>query len=159
MQDTLQTIQSLTRGDSLKLVAFIAKHNLESVEKQATGLSDTVLLAIVAGIVAIATLVIKGIIEHHAEKAKTVAALEAAKITETQKELGIKIDGRLSQLIESLEREGVLKVEKALKEGKEQGIKEEQEKAPPPGLPNTGPVKLKIVEGEIKVTPSETKKK
>lgn len=131
--------------DTLKVVA-------------SSGLSDTVLLAIVAGIVAIATLVIKGIIEHHAEKAKALAALEVAKITEAQKELGVKVDGRLTQLIESLEREGVLKELKAHQEGKEEGKKEEQEKAPTTSIHDTGPVKLTITEGEIKVVP-ETKTK
>lgn len=107
-------------------------------------MSDTVQLAIVTGIVAIATLIIKAIIDSHAKKSEARAAA-----------VELKIDGRLTQLLEM--------TKKAYKaEGKDEGIAEEKEKhitveaqvAPIPG----GATHLKIVEGEIKVT-TETKKK
>lgn len=137
---------------------------------QTSGLSDTVLLAIVAGIVAIATLIIKGIIESHAKKAETIAAAavatataiaaaESTKVTQKLHEVEIKIDGRLTQLLESYKREGELKELKGHKEGKEEAKKEENIKAQEPQATMPGATKLKIIEGEIKVTPSETKKK
>lgn len=127
---------------------------------QSSGMSDAVQLAIVAGIIAIATLVIKAIIEAHAKKAEFVAATEAAKVSEKLQEVAIKVDGRLTQLIESLQREGVLKEIKAHQEGIDEGKKQEQEtKAPPTGIHDAGPLKLTITEGEMKVVPETTKKK
>lgn len=108
-------------------------------------MSDAVQLAIVTGIVAVATVIIKGIIDAHARK--QTAKLEAVEV---------KIDGRLTQLLEM--------TQKAYKaEGKEEGKAEEKEKhitveaqIAPQVIPG-GATHLKIVEGEIKVT-TETKK-
>lgn len=158
--DTLQIVQDLTRGDSLKILAFIAKNNLEAVQKQASGLSDTVLLAIVGGIVGLATIIINGRIDAKAKKAEAVAAAEAAKVSEKLQEVAIKVDGRLTQLLESLQREGVLKESKAHQEGIDEGKKQEQEtKAPVSQVQLPGATHLKIIEGEIKVKPTTTEPK
>lgn len=145
---------------------------LKVIEGKSSGLSDTVWLAIVAGIVALATLIIKAIIEAQAKKAEAIAAAavaaaaaiaaaEAEKVTKKLEAVEVKIDGRLTQLLESYKREGELKELKGHQEGKEEGKKEEQEKAPAPptGLHETGPLKLTITEGEMKVVPETTKKK
>lgn len=131
---------------------------LKVIETQSAGLSDTVLLAIVAGIVAIATLIIKGIIESHAKKAETKAALEAARVTHKLEAVELKIDGRLTQLLEISKKEAE---ERGHRLGKEQAKSEEIVKVAEPStaLPDTGPVKLTITEGEIKVVPETTKKK
>lgn len=118
---------------------------------QTSGMSDAVQLAIVAGIVAIATLIIKGLIEAHAKKAEAVAALEAAKVNAKLAEVEIKIDGRLTQLLEISKKEAE---ERGHRLGKEEGRKDDVH--PAPVIP--GPTKLKIIEGEIKVT-GEAKKK
>lgn len=130
---------------------------LKIIETQSSGLSDTVWLAIIAGIVTIATLIINGRINAKAKKAADLAALEAAKVTQKLEQVEIKIDGRLTQLLEISKKEAE---ERGHREGKEQGKKEEQETkvTTPTGLHDTGPVKLTITEGEIKVVP-ETKKK
>lgn len=106
------------------------------------GLSDTVWLAIIAGIVTIATLIINGRIEAKAKKAEAIAAIEAAKVSEKLKEVEIKIDGRLTQLLELATSEAELR---GRIEGKEQQKSEES-------------VKVQETQ-EIKVTPIETKKK
>lgn len=132
-------------GDTLKVI-------------QTQGMSDTVQLAIIAGIVTVATLIIKGIIDAHANKAKAVAAIEAAKVTQKLGEVEIKIDGRLTQLLEISKKEAE---ERGHRLGKEEGKKDEvvktQESVHTIELP--GATKLKIIEGEIKVKPSEEKKK
>lgn len=119
---------------------------------QASGMSDTVQLAIVAGIVAIATLIIKGFIDSKAKQAETIAAMEAAKVSAKLAEVEIKIDGRLTQLLEISKKEAE---ERGHRLGKEQAKSEEIVKETPV-IP--GPTKLKIIEGEIKVT-SDIKKK
>lgn len=159
--------------DTLKIVHEALKLAQEAQKPQ--GLSDTVILSIVAGIVGMATIIIKGIIESHAKKAEviaaaavsaaaTVAKAESEKITQKLETVEIKIDGRLSQLIESYKREGELKEIKGHKEGKEEAKKEEidrKQETPPatPAVQLPGATKLKILEGEIRVTPSEAKKK
>lgn len=119
------------------------------------GLSDTVLLALIAGVVAIATLIINARIEAKAKKAEAIAALEAAKVSQKLAEVEIKIDGRLTQLLEISKKEAE---ERGQRLGKEQAKSEEiiktQESALVPGHTN-----LKIIEGEIKVKPNEPKKK
>lgn len=120
-----------------------------------SGLSDTVWLAIIAGIVTIATLIINGRINAKAKKAADLAALEAAKVTQKLEQVEIKIDGRLTQLLEISKKEAE---ERGHREGKEQAKSEQETKAPTTSLPNTGPVKLTITEGELKVIP-ETKPK
>lgn len=131
---------------------------LKVIETQSSGFSDTVLLAIVAALLAIATLIIKGIIEAQAKK----AALEAARVTQKLAEVEIKMDGRLTQLLEIATKEAE---ERGHRLGKEMEKKEEKDRAQeasapttPVELPGTDPMKLKITEGEIKVIP-ETKKK
>lgn len=88
-----------------------------------SGLSDTVLLAIIAGLVTIATLIINGRIEAKAKKAETIAAAEAAKISQKLAEVEIKIDGRLTQLLEISKKEAearglIIGKEQAKNEGK-----------------------------------------
>lgn len=117
-----------------------------------SGFSDTVLLAIVAALLAVATLIIKGIIEAQAKKAEVVAALEAAKVSKKLEEVELKIDGRLTELLRITKAEAE---ERGQRLGKEEAKKEEKVSEP---LPVTDPMKLKITEGEIKVIP-ETKKK
>lgn len=121
-----------------------------------SGFSDTVLLAIVAALLAVATLIIKGIIEAQAKKAEVVAALEAAKVSKKLEEVELKIDGRLTEL---------LRITKAEAEERGQRLGKDQEQARQAEtsthsqpLTSTDPMKLKITEGEIKVIP-ETKKK
>lgn len=109
-------------------------------------MSDTVQLAIVAGIVAIATLVIKGFIDSKAKLAETIAAAEAAKVSAKLAEVEIKIDGRLTQLLEISKKEAE---ERGHRLGKAEG---KEESAP------SDDSKLKITRGEIKIT-GETKKK
>lgn len=152
--------------DTLKLLQEALRLSQEAQKPQ--GLSDTVLLAIIAGIVGLATIYLNSRIEARAEKAKTIAAAavaiaaaEAEKVTKKLEAVEVKIDGRLTQLIESLKRESDLKEASALITGKEQGKKEEQEKAPTtPTTPihDAGPLKLNITDGQINVVP-ETKKK
>lgn len=137
--------------DSLKLIQDALK--LAQEAHKADGASDAVQLAIVAGIVTVATLIIKGFIEAHAKKAETVAALEAAKVSAKLNEVEIKIDGRLTQLLEISKKEAE---ERGHRLGKEQAKSEEVVKETPV-IP--GPTKLKIIEGEIRVTPSTEKKK
>lgn len=108
-------------------------------------MSDTVQLAIVTGIVTVATIIIKGIIDAHAKR--TAARLEAVEV---------KIDGRLTQLLELTQR-----AYKA--EGKIEGKAEEKEKhkievVETHTLPVAGTTNLKIVEGEIKVKTEKPKK-
>lgn len=86
-----------------------------------SGLSDTVQLAIVAGIVAIATLIIKGFIDSKAKKAETIAATEAAKVSQKLAEVEIKIDGRLTELLEISKKEAE---ERGHRLGKEQAKSE-----------------------------------
>lgn len=106
-------------------------------------MSDTVQLAIVTGIVTVATIIIKGIIDAHAKR--TAEKLEAVEV---------KIDGRLTQLLE-MTKEAYLakgKVEEKA-EQKERQIIETHPTPVPPGTTN-----LKIVEGEIKVKTEKPKK-
>lgn len=124
---------------------------------QVTGLSDTVLLAIIAGIVGLATLIINGRIEAKAKLAADIAALEALKISQKLGDVELKIDGRLTELlrISKLEAE-----ERGHRLGKEQAKSEENVKVQEStSVQLPGATKLKIIEGEIKVTPSEVKKK
>lgn len=127
---------------------------------QSSGMSDAVQLAIVAGIIAIATLVIKAVIEAQAKKAEVSAALEAAKVSQKLQEVEVKIDGRLTELLRITKAEAE---ERGQRLGKEQQKSEDGGKvheAPlPTGIHDTGPVKLTITEGEIKVVPEPTKKK
>lgn len=134
------------------------------VVQVSSGLSDTVLLAIIAGLVTIATLIINGRIEAKAKKAEALAAAEALKVTHKLEQVEIKIDGRLTQLLEISKKEAE---ERGHRMGKEQEKKEETDRkqeiplAPVTAtvLPDTGPVKLTITEGEMKVLPETTKKK
>lgn len=119
-----------------------------------SGLSDTVLLAIIAGLVTIATLIINGRIEAKAKKAEATAAIEAAKLAAKLNEVEIKIDGRLTELLRITKSEAE---ERGQRLGKEQAKSEEVVKESAPVIP--GPTKLKIHEGEIRVTPTEGKKK
>lgn len=132
---------------------------LKVIETQAAGFSDTVLLAIVAALLAIATLIIKGVIEAQAKKAEAVAAAEAAKVSQKLAEVEIKIDGRLTQLLEIATKEAE---ERGHRLGKDQEKQEEKDRtqniSTSPILANTDPMKLKITEGELKVIP-ETKPK
>lgn len=137
--------------DSLKLIQDALKLAQEAQKTQ--GLSDTVLLAIIAGLVTIATLIINGRIEAKAKQAEAIAALEAAKVNAKLAEVEIKIDGRLTQLLEISKKEAE---ERGHRLGKEQAKSEEVIKETPV-IP--GPTKLKIIEGEIRVTPSTEKKK
>lgn len=107
-------------------------------------------------------MIIKGIIAHHAEKAKTAAALEAAKVTEKLEKVELKIDGRLTEILELTRKEAE---ERGQRMGKEQAKEEEKDRkqetptATVASVQLPGATKLKIIEGEIKVTPSEAKKK
>lgn len=92
---------------------------------QASGMSDTVQLALIAGIVAIATLIIKGFIDAKAKKAETIAAAEAAKVSQKLAEVEIKIDGRLTQLLEISKKEAE---ERGQRIGKEQAKNEGKNK-------------------------------
>lgn len=69
------------------------------------GLSDTVLLAIIAALLAVVTLVLKAVIDAQAKKAERVAASEAAKVSNRLEQVEIKIDGRLTELLEITKRE------------------------------------------------------
>lgn len=136
--------------DSLKLIQDALK--LAQEAQKPDRMSDTVQLAIVAGIVAIATLIIKGFIDSKAKKAETVAAIEAAKLAHKLEQVELKIDGRLTELLRITKSEAE---ERGQRLGKEQAKSEEVVKETPV-IP--GPTKLKIIEGEIKVT-SDIKKK
>lgn len=145
--------------DTLKLVQEALKLAQEAQKPQ--GLSDTVLLAIIAGIVGLATIYLNSRIEARAEKAKTAAAAAAAELALKLAAVETKIDGRLTQLLEISKKEAE---ERGHRMGKEQEKKEEidrKQEAPAtsPGIHDTGPVKLTITEGEIKVVPETTKKK
>lgn len=140
MQDTLKIMQEAFR--------------LAQETQKSDRLSDTVQLAIVAGIVAIATLVIKGFIDAKAKKAETIAAAEAAKVSQKLAEVEIKIDGRLTQLLEMSKKEAE---ERGHRLGKEQEqARHAADTSTAAGLPDAA--KLKITGGEIKIT-SEAKKK
>lgn len=119
-------------------------------------MSDAVQLVIVTGIVGIATMIIKGFIDANAKKVEVVAAAEAAKVAQKLAEVEIKIDGRLTQLLEITKKA-------ALAEGKIEGKAEEKEKhitaeATVVQHPLGADADLKITGGEIKIT-TETKKK
>lgn len=134
------------------------------VVEHTSGLSDTVWLAVIAALVTVATLIIKGIIAHHAEKAKTAAALEATKVTEKLEKVELKIDGRLTEILELTRKEAEERGHRMGKQEEKQEEKDRKHEAPhvavaQTGLPDTGPVKLTITEGEIKVLPEPTKKK
>lgn len=132
------------------------------VVEHTSGLSDTVWLAVIAALVTVATLIIKGIIAHHAEKAKAEAALEAAKVTEKLEKVELKIDGRLTEILELTRKEAEERGHRLGKEQEKQEATERKQETPPvatTGLPDAGPVKLTITEGQIKVLPETTKKK
>lgn len=121
-------------------------------------MSDTVQLAVIAGIVTIATLIIKHFIDEHAKKAEAKRVAEAAVLAQKLEAVEVKMDGRLTELLEITKKA-------FLAEGKEQGKAEEQAKqieivqstATLPDHPLTAS-DLKITGGEIKIT-TETKKK
>lgn len=132
------------------------------VVEHTSGLSDTVWLALITGLVGIATLIIKSVVESQAKKAERVAASEALKVSQKLEAVEIKIDGRLTEILELTRKEAE---ERGHRLGKEQERKEETDRKQEttPATVTTvqlpGATKLKIIEGEIKVTPSETKKK
>lgn len=121
-------------------------------------MSDTVQLAIVAGFVTIATLIIKHFIDEHAKRAETKRAIAATALAQKLDAVEIKMDGRLTELLEMTKKAYLAK-------GKDEGKAEEQAKqieivqstAPLPAHPLTA-ADLKITGGEIKIT-TETKKK
>lgn len=90
-----------------------------------SGLSDTVLLAIIAAFLAIATLIINGAIQARAKKAETLAAIEAAKVSQKLADVEIKIDGRLTELLEISKKEAE---ERGHRLGKDQEKKEEKDR-------------------------------
>lgn len=144
-------------GDTLKLVQEALR--LAQEAQKPHGLSDTVWIAIVTGVVALATIIINGRIDAKAKKAETLAEAEAAKVTQKLEQVELKIDGRLTELLRLTKAEAE---ERGQRMGKEQQKSEEGSKvqeAPSAKLPSTGPVKLTITEGEIKVVPETTKKK
>lgn len=91
------------------------------------GLSDTVLLAIIAALLAVVTLVLKAVIDAQAKKAERVAASEAAKVSNRLEQVEIKIDGRLTQLLEISKKEAE---ERGHRLGTEQQKAEQKTKKP-----------------------------
>lgn len=134
-------------------------------------MSDTVQLAIVAGFVTIATLVIKHFIDEHAKKAEAkreaaeaaalaAAALEAAKLTQKLDAVEIKIDGRLTQLLEITKTAYLAKGKiEGKAEEKEKQIEVVQQTATIPDHPISSATDLKITGGEMKITTESKKKK
>lgn len=137
------------------------KDNLEVIQAS-SGLSDTVWLALITGLVTIATLIIKGVVESHAKKSERIAAAEALKVSQKLEHVELKIDGRLTELLEITKKEAQ---ERGHREGKQEEKQEATERkheatpATPAAIHDDSPVKLTITEGEIKVVPETTKKK
>lgn len=129
-------------NDTLKLVQVTS------------GLSDTVLLAIIGGLVGIATLIINGRIDAKAKRAEAIAAAEALKVSQKLEAVEVKIDGRLTEILELTRKEAE---ERGQRMGKEQAKEEEKVKAQETPLPITS-ADLNIAGGVIKIA-GETKKK
>lgn len=81
-------------------------------------MSDSVLLAIVGGIITLATIYLKSRIDAKAILAAAIAKAEAEKIQKQLDKVEVKIDGRLSELLETTRR---LAEAQGLEKGKEQG--------------------------------------
>lgn len=86
-------------------------------------MSDTVLLAIVGGIITLATIYLKARIDAKALLAAAVAKEEAAKVQTQLDKVEVKIDGRLTELLETTR---LLAESQGLRQGKEEGKNQEK---------------------------------
>lgn len=86
-------------------------------------MSDAVLLVIVSGIITLATIYLKARIDAKALVAAALAKEEAAKVTTQLDKVEVKIDGRLTELLNTTRE---LAKARGLKEGKEEGRQAER---------------------------------
>lgn len=129
------------------------KDTLQVIEAS-SGFSDTVLLAAIAAFLAIATLIIKAVIEAQAKKAEAEAARTAKKLEEVE----TKIDGRLTQLLEIATKEAEERGQRIGKEvEKNDEAARKQEIASVPTILHETDATLKIKGGELKIDKGKKK--
>lgn len=81
-------------------------------------MSDAIILTIVTGIITLATIYLKSRIDAKALLAAAIAKEEAAKVTTQLDKVEVKIDGRLTELLETTKQ---LAEAQGLRKGKEEG--------------------------------------